>query len=169
MNNAMTINTALAELRVFARDEINATAISVGCLRAVAHQTLKEIQNSDDYVSVRTVDAGIPGFSFSASRRTARRADLGRPSRRRRTAPCADHAAAGRDVVHRLGAPPPGPHCVCAWGRQERDPPSVLWGPSAAAERHCSPPWNRIRGAQRAVRGRSAGSLSSRRRPDLRR
>lgn len=64
MNNAMTINTALAELRVFARDEINATAISVGCLRAVAHRTLKEIQDSGDHVSVRTIDAGIPGFSF---------------------------------------------------------------------------------------------------------
>lgn len=63
MNQSLTIEAALNDLSVFVRDEINATAIAVGCLRAVAHRTLEDVRESDDHVSVRTIDAGIPGFS----------------------------------------------------------------------------------------------------------
>lgn len=59
-----TLNRSLAELAKFVRAEVAATSVAIGCLRAVATQTLNDIDASGDHESVRLIDAETEGFAF---------------------------------------------------------------------------------------------------------
>ena len=46
------------------REEIVATSVAIGCLRAIATQTLRAIRVSGDHESVRLIDEEVEGFTF---------------------------------------------------------------------------------------------------------
>ena len=58
------LDRALAELGQFVREEIAATSVAIGCLRAIAMRTLREIETSGDHGSMRVIDAEVEGFNF---------------------------------------------------------------------------------------------------------
>lgn len=58
------LDRALTELGTFVREEIAATSVAIGCLRAIATQTLNDIRASGDHEGVRLIDAEVEGFTF---------------------------------------------------------------------------------------------------------
>jgi hypothetical protein len=57
------LDCAVTELGKFVREEIAATSVAIGCLRAMATQTLSHVRASGDHESVRIIDAGLEGFT----------------------------------------------------------------------------------------------------------
>ncbi|MER6975140.1 hypothetical protein ABT304_29040 [Nocardioides sp. NPDC000445] len=64
METSEALDRAVTELGKFVRDEIAATSVAIGCLRAIATQTLSHIRTSGDHESVRLIDAEVEGFTF---------------------------------------------------------------------------------------------------------
>lgn len=58
------LDRALTDLGTFVRGEIAATSVAIGCLRAIATQTLNDIRASDDHEGVRLIDWEVEGITF---------------------------------------------------------------------------------------------------------